>query len=94
MRSYIYDSKDLIAFFEQCNFSLIPILENCIVYSLATSTAVFTVPIHPSGNCEVKVRNRPSIFDNVKCWQVFEDDKQIQKFLTLTGEFDGLIVDE
>ena len=32
--------------------------------------------------------------DNVKCQQVFEDDKQIQKFLTLTGEFDELTINE
>ena len=50
--------------------------------------------MHPSGKYEVEVKHRPSIPDNVKIWQVFEDDKQIQKFLTLTREFDGLTINE
>ena len=36
----------------------------------------------------------PSVPYNVNIWQVFEDDKQIQNFLTLTREFDGLSIDE
>ena len=31
--------------------------------------------------------NRPSIPDNYKYWQVFEDDMQIRRFLELSGEF-------
>ena len=31
--------------------------------------------------------NRPSIPDNSKYWQVFEDDMQIRIFLELSGEF-------
>ena len=73
---------------------MIPRLRNCIDDSLATSATVFKVPLHPSGKYKVEVRHRPSVPDKVKSWQVFEDDKQIQKFLTLTGEFDGLNIDE
>ena len=50
--------------------------------------------MHPNGKYEVEVRHKPYVPDNVKSWQVFEDDKQIQKFLTLTREFDGLTIDE
>ena len=50
--------------------------------------------MHPVGKYEIKVRHRPSIPDNMKSFQVFEDDKQIHKFLTLTREFEGLVVDE
>ena len=32
--------------------------------------------------------------DNVKSWQVFEYDKQIHQFFTLTGDFEGALVDE
>ena len=31
--------------------------------------------------------NRPSIPDNTKYWQVFEDDMHIKRFLELSGEF-------
>ena len=50
--------------------------------------------MHPIGKYEIELRHRLSILDNVKNWQVFEDDKQIHNFLTLTGEFEGLAVDE
>ena len=69
-------------------------LQNYVVDSLATSADVLKVPMHPGGRYEIEVSHRPSILDNVTGWQVFEDDKQIQKFLTLIGEFDGLTIDE
>ena len=94
MRSYRNVALDLIECFEECNFNLIPRLQNCITGSLATYTTVFKVTIHPSGKYEVEVRHRPFVLDNVKNWQVFEDDKQVQKFLNLTWYFDGLINDE
>ena len=70
-------SRDLIECFEECNFNMIPRLQNCTVDSLAISVVVFKVPMHPSGKYEVKVRNKPSISDNVKNWKVFEDEKQV-----------------
>ena len=94
MRSYRNDSHDLIECFEECKFNLNPRLQNCLADSLATSASFFKTPLHPNGKYEIEVRNIPSILDNVKSWQVFEDDKQIQKLLTLTGEFDGLTTDE
>ena len=62
--------------------------------SLATYATVFKTPLHPNNKYEVQVMHRLFVPNNVKSWQVFEDDKQIHKFLTLTGEFDGLTIDE
>ena len=87
-------TQDLIELFEECNFNLIPILQNCIDDSPTTFSTSFKVPMHPSGKYEVEDRHKPSVPNNVKSWQVFEDDKQIQKFLTLTREFDGLTIYE
>ena len=94
MRSYQNSVEDLIKCLEECNFNLIPRVQNCVVDSLATSAAAFKVPMHPVGKYEIKVRHGPSVPNNVKIWKVFEDDKKIQKSLTLTKEFDGLIIDE
>ena len=93
MRSYINVALDLIECFEERNFNLIPRLQNSITDLLATSIVVFKIPMHPNRKYEVEVRNRPYVPDNVKSWKVFEDDKQIQNFLTLTREFDGLNID-
>ena len=39
------------------------------------------------------MKHRPSIPDNVKYWQVFEVDSHINKFLTLSDEFENLTID-
>jgi len=93
MRSYRNVVLDLIEGFEECEFSLIPRLQNGIADSLTTSTMVFKIPIHPNRKYEVEVKHRPSIPDNVKKWQVFEDDRQIQSFLHLMGDFEDLIIE-
>ena len=68
MRSYINAILDLVEGFDECEFSLIPRLQNGIVESLATSTAVFKIPIHPNRKYEIEVKHRPSVLDNVKSW--------------------------
>lgn len=35
------------------------------------------------------MRHKPYVPDNVKNWQVFEDDQQIKEFLTMVEEFEG-----
>ena len=94
MRSYMNAAQDLMDCFEECKFNLIPRLQNFLDNSIATSFVVFKTPLHPNRKYEIEVMYRPSVLDNVKSWQAFEDDKQIQKFLTLTREFDGLNIDE
>ena len=94
MRSSKNVSLDLVGCFEECKFNMIPQLQNCLYDYLATSAPIFKTPLHPNGKYEIEDRHRPSIPNNVKSSQVFEDDKQIQKFLNLIGEFDGLTIDE
>ena len=43
---------------------------------------------------QIYVKHRPSVPDNVKYQQVFEDDSHINRFLTLTDEFEHLAIDE
>ena len=94
MRIYRIATQDVVECFEECNFNQIPRLQNYLVDSMATSAATFKVAMHLGGRYEIEVKHRLSIPDNVKIWKVFEDDKKIQNFLTLTREFDGLTIDE
>jgi hypothetical protein len=80
--------------FLEYNLSTIPREQNQIVDALATSTAVFKVPIFPSRKYEVDVKYRPTVPDNIKYWQVFEDDKQIESFLKMENEFENMNIDE
>ena len=86
MRSYQNFAQDLIEGFEECSFKLIPRVQKCVADSLDTLASTFNGPTHPIGKYEIKERHVPSILDNVKRWKVFEYEKQINQFFTLTGE--------
>ena len=51
------------------------------------------MPFEPNHCFSAEIKHRPSIPNNVKDWQVFEDDTQINNFLTLQQEFTGLNID-
>jgi hypothetical protein len=40
------------------------------------------------------MRQKPSIPNNVKHWQIFEDDEQIKKFLEMVDEFSETHIDQ
>ena len=54
-----------------------------------TLASTFNGPTHPIAKYEMKARHIPSILDNFKSWKVFEYEKQINQFFTLTGEIKG-----
>lgn len=41
------------------------------------------------GVSKIKMHNRPSIYDNVEIWQVFDDDKDIFNFLLNEDKYHG-----
>ena len=66
---------------------MVPRYENTVVDSLAIAAGKFRTPNAGQREYKVGIVNRPSILDNSKYWQVFEDDMQIKIFLELSGEF-------
>ena len=40
------------------------------------------------------MKHRHAVVDNLKYWQVFEDDKQVERFLTTSGEFENCFIDD
>ena len=54
---------------------------------MAVSTTTFKMPIHPNKRLEIEVKHRLAVPDNIKYWQVFDDDKHIERFLEGTNEF-------
>ena len=65
---------DLMEGFKECQYTVIPRSKNSKVDALAVSASISLVPKHPKEHFQIEVRYRPSILDNVKNWQVFEDD--------------------
>jgi hypothetical protein len=73
---------------------VIPRGGNQIVDALATSASLFKIPVFPNRGYEIEVKNTPKVHDNINYWQYFEDDKQIESFLKMDGEFASLNIDE
>ena len=64
-----------------------------MVDSLAVAASTFHPPQNPLLRYEIEVRYRPSIPDNIKHWQVFEDEEQVKRFLKIVGEFSNMEID-
>jgi ribonuclease HI len=75
LRAYTNLVLDLLEKFSEYNLSVIPRGKNPIVDALATSATVFKIPIFPNRKYEIEVKHRSTVPDNIKYWQVFEDDK-------------------
>ena len=61
--------------------------------SLVMAASTFRPPQNPLLRYEIEVRYRPSILDNIKHWQVFEDEEQVKRFLEIVGEFSNMEID-
>jgi ribonuclease HI len=82
MRSYRNHVWDLIDnLFDAFCITAIPREQNQQADALATAASTLRPPPLPKLKHEVEMRFRPSIPDNVRHWQVFEDDQQIKRFL-------------
>jgi ribonuclease HI len=90
-RNAIWDTME---FFDALSLEEVPREMNNKADVLAVSTSTF----HPSdelmnGQGKMEVIFRPSIPDNFKHWQVFNDDKQILRFMNNLQEFSDFEVD-
>ena len=93
MRSYRNLALDLLQNFTECNFTVIPRLQNAVADALAVLGATFKIPIHKNRRFEIEVKHRLAVPDNIKYWQVFDDDKHIERFLEGTNEFTNTSID-
>jgi hypothetical protein len=61
---------------------------------LAKASVTFMPPTILKLNYHIEMRQKPSIPNNVKHWQIFEDDEQIKKFLEMVDEFSETHIDQ
>ena len=54
---------------------IVPREQNVIAYALAVSSSLFKIPIYPNKKYEIQVKHGLAVPDNLKYWQVFEDDQ-------------------
>jgi hypothetical protein len=72
---------DLLEEFSEYNFSVIPRGKNQIADALATLSSMFKIPIFPNRKYEIEFKHRTTVPNNIKYWQMFEDEKQVERFL-------------
>jgi hypothetical protein len=60
---------------------------NILADGLATSVATCNIPFHSTLPYTVEVKCRPTILDNIRYWQVFGNDDQIEDFLQCKNDF-------
>ena len=94
MRAYRNEVWDMLSnFFTEYKVRVVLVLENQVADSLATTTGNFKVPIYSKMKYKILVVHRPSIHDNYKYWNAFEDDLQIKIFHKMTHEFVNTQID-
>jgi len=79
--NYVWDIIDI--FFNSFNITTVPREDNAQKDALTTSARTFKATSVLKFKHEVEMRYKPSIPDNIKKFQVFEDDQQLRLFLEL-----------
>jgi hypothetical protein len=74
--------------------SFIPREANQKAYSLALDSSTFRPAIGPNLKYQVEFRHRTTIPDNIKHWQLFSDDLELQIFLQTIEEFSNISIDQ
>ena len=94
MRDYENLTLDILEFFDEYQIFIIPRSQNVIADTFAVAANTFRIPIHPNTKYTIEVKHRLAIPDNVKYWQVFEDDDHIESFLTLSDDYENMAIGE
>jgi len=71
----------------------VPHIKNSIADALVKAASSLKIPMNPRNKFEIHVKHRPSIPDNQRYWQVFQDDEDIKDFLQNKGKFKETSID-
>jgi len=68
-------------------------MQNSIADALAKAASSLKIPMNSNNKFEIHVKHRPTIPDNQRYWQVFQDDEEIKDFLLNKGKFKETSID-
>lgn len=94
MRQYRNVVLYILKMFQECILTVVPRNQNLMADSLAKVARNFKIPIFSNRKFEIHVKHRPTVPDNSRYWQVFGDDKHVNKFLQGEEEFENCSIDE
>ena len=83
LRSYRGAAIEILNAFLETQLAKIPRKHHLHAHSLTTFANTCKLPFEPNHQFTAEFRHRPAIPDNVKNWQVFDNDIQFNNFLTL-----------
>jgi ribonuclease HI len=93
LRAYRNVVLDALQCFTEIDLQVMPRGQNILADGLATSTTTCKIPFHPTRKYTVEVKCRPTIPDNIRYWQVFGNDDQIEDFLQCKNDFECTNID-
>jgi adenylate cyclase class IV len=93
LRTYRNDVLDSLQCFTEVDLQVMPRGQNILVDGLATSTTTCKITFHPTRKYIVEVKCRPTVPNNIRYWQVFGNDDQIEDFLQCKNEFECTNID-
>ena len=93
MRTYRTASTNILNAFTEFKMAKISREHNIHAHILATFAIACKLPFEPNHHFTAKIKHRPAVPNNVKDWKVFENDTQINNFLTLEHEFSNINID-
>jgi hypothetical protein len=93
LRSYRNATLDAHQCFTEIDFQVMPRGQNILADGLATSTTTCKIPFRPTRQYTVEVKCRPTVPDNIRYWQVFGNDDQIEDFLQCKNDFECTNID-
>lgn len=85
---------DILKMFPKYTLTAVPRSQNISVDSLATTRSNLKVPMNSSNRFEIHVKHRPTIPNNLRYWQVFWDDNEINAFFQNKGKFKNDFIDD
>jgi len=83
LRAYRTATTEILNSFTESKLAKISRSHNMHAHSLATFASTCKFPFEPNHHFTAEIKHRPVVPNNIKDWQVFEDDAQINDFLTL-----------
>ena len=85
---------DTMEHFDALDLEAIPREQNSLADELAVAATTFQLSDELiNDEIKMEVMFRPSIPDNSEHWQVFNDEKQVIRFLNSLDEFEGFRID-
>ena len=93
MRAYRNAVLDILKLFSDYTLTCIPRIQNGIADALAKAASSLKITMNSSNKFEIHVKHRPTVSNNRRCWQVFQDDEEINDFLQNKGKVKYTLID-